>query len=143
MAAPVSGPDAKAFLDSVERFAGRPLSHRREIETLLSIAKNRSMREVFNDIVFMAKFITNASSVLRRQGGDSAETGKLAQELRESLEKSSALLRTLIKEEPQEVKSSFTSRYLTLTPEAMTSFLALLSDLAWVKNYTIDTHDEI
>lgn len=130
-------------LDEVERFAGRKLQYRADIIVLMELAVSYQQRRMFDDVMFLAKFLKNAHHILQRIGPNDEGYPKLSAEFREALEKFTTLVKTIIKEGPEDVKQSFTARFFTLTQQSLTNLLQLAADVSWVKNYTIDTKRQI
>jgi len=131
-------PETLTYLDTVEQFAHRTFQLRDDIAALMELAESRKMSRVFDDILFLAKFVSNARTVISRVGLESEETQKLASELKEQLERTTTLLRTIVKEAPEDLKLNFTTTYLTLGHENMANLFALLYELSWIKNYVLD-----
>lgn len=129
---------AREFLDDVERESGRNISCRKEIELLVNLAERPSLRPVFDDLIFYAKFLTRASGILARSGPVNEETEKLSREYAATLERVSLLLGRLLEEAPQEVARPFTDRFLSLSQQSVGSLMTLLQELSLVKNYLLD-----
>ncbi len=100
-------PSTESLLSDVEQFAHRKFRYRLEIGLLVEAAGTESLRRVWEDVLFNAKFLTNAYGLLKRVGSDSPDTVKLSSEFQDGVEKVSTLLRTLIKENPDEVRDLF------------------------------------
>ena len=130
------------YLDAVEAFSGKKFQFRGEIGMLLECATARNMHQVFEDITFLAKFVTNASGVLKRVGPSHADAAKLVGEFKDNLEKVSTLLRTLVKEEPADARQQLLSRFFSLSHDSLDNLLVLLSELSRIKNYTLDQKRE-
>jgi hypothetical protein len=130
--------NTQALLDAVEQSSNCKLMHRSEVAKLLETTREKKKEHVFEDIIFFAKFLTNAEIILKREGITSEQTQKLTIEFKETLEKTAALLHLLINESPAEVRPAFLSKYLSPTQESMTQLFSLLRDLARVKNYLLD-----
>ena len=130
--------DTGRFLEDVERFAGRKLSFRTEVEQLVQASAHHGLEQTFEEIVFYAKFITNAAAVLKRSGTSGEETAKLMAEWNESLQKLTSLLTSILVHVPEEIRRRFTSRFLSLDQQSMGEYLSLLHDLSWIKNYWLD-----
>lgn len=130
------------LLDRVETSSSRPLMLRKEIGMLILLAEQRKMNAVFHDCMFLAKFISGAEAVLRRVGMESEDSKKLSAEFSSNLEKFSALLKTLVKEAPEEIKSVFVGTYFSSTHEGLLNLLQLAKELTLIKNYEID-HNHI
>lgn len=126
------------FLDEVEHFAQRKFLFRDEMALLIELSESRGMQKLFNEIIFFAKFITNAQHILKRIGSESDEVLKLRIELTENLKKTSTLLRTLVEECSDDMKESFMRRFLMFNQENLDNLFSLLSELSWIKNYSLD-----
>ena len=85
-----------------------------------------------------AKFITGAMQVLRRVGADSADAAKRANELRDMMEKTTTLVRTIVKEMPEAERQPLLDRFLAPTQDSLGEFALLLGELTRVKNYMLD-----
>ena len=131
-------PSTESLLSEIEQFAQRKFRYRLEIGLLIETANSLSLRRELDDILFNAKFLTNASALLKRVGSDSPETVKLSSEFGDGVEKVSTLLRTLIKESPTEIRDLFLKRFLSLSAESMHELLSLCSELSWMKNYSLE-----
>jgi hypothetical protein len=130
--------DPAGFVRAAEAFASRPFHYREEITGLLEYCRQRGQQQLFDDLVFNAKFITNAFQILRRVGADNADTAKLSVELRDMMEKTTTILRTIVKEMPAERRARYLDAFLDLSHGSLGELTALLGELAWVKNYMLD-----
>ena len=131
-------PETDAFLTTVEQSFQKKFQYRNEIGLLYECSFDRNMKQVFDDICFYAKFVSNAFAILKRTGGTTEDTEKLSNEFKESLEKVSTLIRTLIKEAPDETKQKFVQQFFSLSQENMSNFMLLLQELSRIKNYFLD-----
>lgn len=130
--------ETETYLDTVEEYTHRKFRFRDEVGVLVDLAATRTMERLFDDILFLAKFVSNANAILKRTGTGSEDTVKLSAEFKENLEKASSLLRTLVKEAPEEIKQHFLSSFFSLSRDGMNNLLALLYELTWIKNYKLD-----
>ncbi len=126
------------YLNSVERAAKQKMLYRGKIHWLLSVVYERKMEQVFDDVLFFSKFLTQASSVLKREGIGSDVLENLKNEFSVNLEKTHTLLRTIVKETEEPGRGEFISQFLGMTPECMEHLLALTKELTWIKNYNLD-----
>ena len=85
--------------------------------------------------MFYAKFISNAYAVLKRTGSAGEDTSRLSAEFEEKLGRSASLIRTMLADATQEVKTNFADRYLEQSPDTLSRFLEFLGELSWIKNY--------
>ena len=125
--------ETESYLDALEAYAGRKFRHRPGLATLIELSSTREA--VFGEIVFYAKFISNASAVLRRTGLAGEDTSRLSAEFQEKLGRSASLIRTMLADAAQEVKTNFADRYLEQSPDSLSRFLEFLGELSWIKNY--------
>lgn len=126
------------LLDNVERFAQRKFQFRSQVSALIEIARARQQEKVLEDIIFLAKFLRNAHALIQRIGPAGEGYPKLSTEFQESLEKFSTLLKTIVKESPEDVKNSFRQLFFSLSRQSLENLIQFSADLSWIKNYTID-----
>jgi hypothetical protein len=131
----------RTFLKTLEQSANRRLLHPQEVGELIEIAAERKTLQVLHDVVFLAKFISKSAVVMKRIGleGEGYET--LAAEFRVSLEKVSTLLRTLVKESPEDMKSRFIEKFFSMDHAGMERLMDFLNDLTIVKNWLLDGNE--
>ncbi len=130
--------ETEQFLADLQTYAGRQLHFPREVGYLLDLTRTRHLEQVFRDAIFHAKFAVKSKEVMTRIGTDGEGFDKLAAEFQSSIEKTSALLRTVVKEAPEEVKKRFVADFFSLDQRNLTNFVLLLEDLAWIKNWQVD-----
>lgn len=94
--------------------------------------------QLFEDLVFLAKFLSKTYDLLRRIGPDGDGFQKISAEFQANLEKANTLVKTLVKESPESLKTKTVDRFLRLDQESMMAFMDLLRELAWVKNWMVD-----
>lgn len=128
------------FLDDVERHAKRAMKHRGDVAALLRAASARSMEQVFMDAVFHATFVVKTRDVMKRVGAGGEGFDTLKAQFGEGVERVHTLLRTLLKEEPAEVKETFASTFFRMEQEHLDRLLDLMSDLALIKHWEVDGH---
>jgi len=129
-----------AYLTGVELFARRKLLYRKEIGVLVDLAESASLQTLFDELIFLAKFASSASNILTRSGMHGDETAKLSSEFAESLRKVSSVLELLVANAPADVAGGCRRSFLDLSPESMNRLMALLYELSWIKNYSLDGH---
>jgi hypothetical protein len=130
--------ETRGFIDKVERAAGKKFLFRNDVELLYELASLHLLGSLFEDIIFYAKFVSHASTILKRVGPTNDETAKLADEFKEKLEKVSSLMKTLIDNAPEDMRELFNGRFFSLSQESMNSLMILLQELSRVKNYLLD-----
>src|SRR5205814_2012340 len=120
-------------------FTARKFHYRLEIGTLLELARNGNHLERFEEILFYAKFLTHAESILRRVGLDDETTKHLAAEFLEKSKKTIALLTDLLAAGSPEQKLHFDEQFFSLAGRSMNNLMGMLDELRWIKNYLIDS----
>lgn len=126
------------FVDELERYARRSFVHKPELGQLLECAWASGKTEIIEDAVFHAKFVTRAFDIMRRIGRDAEGFAKMEAEFTTSTEKALTLLRTLVKDSPDEMKQHFLQNFFSPTEENLPRVLSLFAELTWVKNWMVD-----
>lgn len=126
------------FIDRVNSFSHNRLQNKEDISILYQISRDEGKEEVFEDLTFHAKYIFRVYGILKRTTPDSDTYPKLSAEFKEGVEKVSTLIRTLIKEAPDDVKQRFINKYFTMTHTGLDNLISVSYDLSWVKNWHID-----
>lgn len=121
------------MVKNVENFAQRKLQYFEHLSRLVDSANQNDNRAKFDELIFLAKFVTNSWNILDRVGGDSQETAKIRMEFTDNLQKAQAIINNLTEDDL--MFSHF--REIT-TPEALQRFRAFIHELSWVQNYYIE-----
>ncbi|MBI3004898.1 MAG: hypothetical protein HYY49_05715 [Ignavibacteriales bacterium] len=127
----------ETFIHDLEVYANRKLNFPEDVAWLLECAGG-GMQQVFADVIFQAKFVIKTQEIMKRIGPAGDGFDKLSAEFGASFEKTTTLLKTLVKEAPEEKKTQFVSQFLTLNDESFAQLMKLFADLSWVKNWQID-----
>lgn len=128
------------FLDALESFSKKKLTYTEEVGLLVDLARTSNRREVFEDIIFHAKFLTKSFEIMNRIGKDGEGYDKLAVEFETGVEKTTTLMKTLVKDAHDDVKQHFVRKFFGINQRSFGELLKLCSDLAWVKNWQVDGH---
>ena len=131
-------PETRQFLTDLQKFAGRLFVHKETIGQLLDQAHAHGTMQVFEDIAFLAKFVSKTFDLLQRIGPDGDGFMKISAEFQSNVEKANTLVKTLVKESPDPVKLPTVETFLRLDQESMAAFMNLMRELAWVKNWMVD-----
>lgn len=131
-------PETERFVNELEKYANLNMRYKKEIGLLLDQSSAAGKREVFEDIVFFAKFIAKSQDLMKRIGPESEGYGKLSAEFHSAMEKTTSLLRTVVKDGPEDVKERFVEGFFRMDEESFASLMAFLRELAWVKNWMVD-----
>ncbi len=126
------------FLEELEKYARRSFAYRQEMGELIELAWASNRTELLEDIAFHAKFITRSFDIMRRIGRDAEGYTKLESEFNSSTEKALTLMRTLVKDSPDDVKQHFHNSFLSPNEENLPRVLQLLAELTWIKNRMVD-----
>ncbi len=131
-------PETEQFAAALELYANRKFRFRNEIGILLDEARSTGKMQVFEDMAFFAKFLSKSYDLMKRIGPDGDGYDKVAGEFRSGMEKSTTLLKTLVKDAPEEVKQRFSGRFFHLDQESLSALMSFMKELAWVKNWMVD-----
>jgi hypothetical protein len=130
--------ETEKYLSTAERFAGKKFRYRLEIGLLLDFAERGGIAPDFEKLIFLAKFITRGFDILRRSGIVADETKNLSDEVQKNLEQVTVLLRKLCAVDPAESSALFGDRFFSLSHESMMTIQELLSELTWIKYYSLE-----
>lgn len=131
-------PETERFVNELEKYANLSMKYKEEIGILLDQSTASGKREVFDDIIFFAKFIAKSQDLMKRIGPENEGYGKLASEFQSAIEKTTSLMRTVVKEGPEEVKERFVEGFFRMDEESFSSLMVFMRELAWVKNWLVD-----
>ena len=126
------------FIDQLQEFSQHRLNFPRDVEVLIELATAQRHDDLFRDAIFHAKFAVKTKEVMSRIGPGGEGFDKLSTEFQNSTEKASTLLKTIVKESPDEIKRHFVNDFFSLDPASFANFMKLLEDLGWVKNWEVD-----
>ena len=134
-------PETETYLTNVERYVSKKFRYRIEVGILIDIAEERSLRPQFEELLFLAKFVTNAQSILQRSGIENEQTAKLSAEFSSTLQKFPSMISALTSGAVPEVSRAFPKTFFDQTQESMQRLMVFLSELSWIKNYFLDQGD--
>ena len=124
------------FLNELELSTGYRFIYPDAVSLILERASLEKKTNIFDDLIFHAKFIVKTQEVMNRIGPTAEGYDKLATEIQTSIEHAIKLIRVLI--ESTEQMEEFEKRYFIIETESFSRFIKLLSDLSWIKNWQID-----
>lgn len=126
------------FLEELAQFASRELPYRNDVGFLLARAKQLGDVQSFEDLIFVAKFVSKSIDVMRRIGPDADGYQKLATEFSENAKRARILAKSLVEHADAADNRRFAGEYFGNDQVSFDRFLGLLSDLGWVKNWRVD-----
>lgn len=135
---PVSHEASHEFIRKVEQAGSTSLNYREELAFLHDLAQSNSLRAVFDEITFYAKFVVHAYGILNRVGSSGEETAKMSSEFESALAKVTGLIKEIVREAPEDEKLRFEKRFFSPSHESLAFLLKLLQDLSRIKNYMLD-----
>lgn len=130
--------DTQRFVEELQTYSHRRLNFPENLAEILDLAGAQRMEEVFRDVIFHAKFAMKTKEIMARIGREGEGYNKLSSEFQNSIEKTSALLKTIVKESPEGIKQHIVGNFFTMDQESFGKFLRFLEDLSWVKNWEVD-----
>jgi hypothetical protein len=129
---------AEDLLQTLKRYSGDKITCTDDLALLLNAASDHNELGTLEELSFHAKFVANASKVLRSSGAGEVNAARLSDELQSEISNVIRLARVLLAHSPLTVQDRFASVYFTATPEALQNLFALCYDLSWYKNWLID-----
>ncbi|HLX12710.1 MAG TPA: hypothetical protein VKS81_07850 [Bacteroidota bacterium] len=131
------------LLSRIEKSVEKKFRYRFEIKTIIDIAQANEFRKEFDDLLFFSKFLTNAHSILVRSGVGNDDVQKLSIEFAQRMELVSNILRKMLEKTSAEIRNRFSEQFLLLNQTSVQNMLSLVKELAWLKNYEIDTNQPL
>lgn len=122
----------------LDEFSGFRLKNQDELAQIIELARTQGKQQVLDDIAFLAKSAWNTFNAMQRTGPEGEGYDKLSMLFNENYEKVSTLLRTLLKEAPEDVKKYLKAKFFSLTHEGMGYTMEFIHDASWLKNWNID-----
>jgi hypothetical protein len=126
------------FIRDLQNYSNSKLFFPAELELLVRESIVRKLGQPLMDAAFHAKFVVKTQEVMKRIGPNADGFDKLAAEFQASLEKATALVKTIVKEADEEAKKKFVQTFFPMDSESFANLMKLLSDLAWMKNWEND-----
>lgn len=130
--------DTERFLNELEQYASRPIVHRKELGTLVELARTHGRMPQLEEAAFHAKFVVKSTGIMKRIGPGGEGFDKLQSEASVSAKTAAAALRTIVQHLPEGERANWERRFLALDQSTFDRLLELFEDLAWIKNWTLD-----
>ncbi len=130
--------ETRSFINEVNIFSKNRLQKIEDLEILAELSEKNNNQNVFNDIIFISKFMTNAFTIMKRIGVAGDGYDKLITEYNKGMNDVKSKIELLINNLDSEKKDRFNKKYFQITQESMSNFVILLSDLTWVKNWKLE-----
>ncbi len=130
--------DILDFLRQLERSSRRKLNYPDEVGQILEAARLGRRTAMFEETVFLAKFISKSFDVMNRIGSDGEGYQKLSAEFESNFQKLTSQLKEILLSVPAEVRRNQSDLFLALTQESLGRLMLLMKDLATVKNWVVD-----
>lgn len=131
-------PETLDFIRELERSANHALSFPDDVGHLLETARRHHTMEVFEEAVFLAKFITQSTGVMKRIGPDADGYDKLSSEVQAGIQKASSLLKRISESCPNNVVQRQSTMFFAMSHETLERLMRLFADLTLVKNWVLD-----
>ncbi len=128
----------KLFISEIEQFTQRRLKFKLKIEYLIQLSENEDVKIIFEELIFIAKFISNTHRLLNRAGIGNFDTEKLLNEYKINIQKASSLLTEIISNAPNDVRDEFLLINRFNSYKDLENFLEFMNELSWIKNYYLD-----
>lgn len=125
-----------AALDTASR---GQLKRRDDLGLVLDLGASPEQSAALDDLAFRSKFLTRTFGIMRRIGREGNGYERLESEFAANMDVVRSHLRSLFAGAPDDVRERLSSSYLAMTPAGLSDLMALLGDLAWYKNWLLDS----
>jgi len=131
-------PQTLEFIRELERSSNHKLFFPTEIGHLLDAARQDQKMKAFEDAIFLGKFITKSTGIMKRIGPDGDGYNKLSSEVQAGIQKASALLKSISESCPDDVAKRQSTMFFAMSHETLERLMRLFADLALVKDWVLD-----
>ena len=131
-------PQTLDFIRELERSSNQKLFFPNDVGYLLEDARLHQKMEVFEEAIFLAKFITKSAGVMKRIGPDGDGYNKLSSDVQTAIQKASSLLKMISESCPDNVGHLQPTMFFAMSHEALERLMRLFADLTLVKNWVLD-----
>jgi len=127
----------KNFLTGVEDYTGGLLQKKNDITQIIKIAVTKDKLELFEKLIFTAKYICGMMRVVKNAPGipEVNSIDQIKSDLNENMKKGIEQLKEIIATSSETEKAYFDRTYFMLTAENFSNITQLFSDLESVKKY--------
>jgi hypothetical protein len=127
----------KNFLTGVEDYTGGLLQKKNDIGKVIEIAVAKDKLELFEKLIFTAKYICGMMRVVKNAHGISEVTSidQIKSDLNENMKKGIEQLKEILALSCESERDYFDKTYFTLSAQNLSNLTQLFSDLESVKKY--------
>jgi hypothetical protein len=130
-------------VSGIKEFSGNKIKN--EQDTALLIEASSGNKQLFEDMVFTARYLNGLGKILHsnrlsspgadKQKIDESAEEKIRNEFKQHMIKLNSQLSALLSDIPSEDKKAFEEKYLTMNRTSLVNLTNLIYDLSWVKKY--------
>jgi cation transport ATPase len=124
------------FIHQLQISTRHSLSYPNELSCILALTFKEGKSQLFEDLIFHAKFIVKTQEVMNRIGPKADGFEKIASEFQSSVKHATELLGAMVESSDQ--KDDFEAKIFSFETDSFTRLMKLFSDLSWIKNWQID-----
>ena len=125
-----------AALDTASR---GQLKRRDDLGIVLDLGASPGRSAALADLAFRSKFLTRTFRIMQRIGREGNGYDRLESEFAVNLDAARGHLRSLLSGAPDTIRDHVSSTYLAFNTGGLSNLMALLGDLAWYKNWLLDS----
>ncbi len=128
--------ETKKLAEKINSHSGNRLKNITDVALILETTSELGRSDLFNDLIFKAKYIRGLKSVLSNRivvGDDFME--KMFKEFNDNLQMFVAVLKDLIHTDSESNREHFKEKYFGLKQENIISIMSLIEDLAVCKEF--------
>jgi hypothetical protein len=128
---------ANETIEAIQKFSGFKLKRMEDIQALLKICSTSEKQNLFEELIFTAKYAAGLKRVLTEAPMNPEVKGieSLQSDYTENLKKLINQLKELIRNTDESFSSRFAETYLELTKLSVQNLNELISDFDWTKMY--------
>lgn len=128
----------KNFLTGVEDYTGGLLQKKNDITQIIKIAVAKDKLELFEKLIFTAKYICGMMRVVKNAPGipEVSSIDQIKSDLNENMKKGIEQLKEILALSCESERDYFDKTYFTLSAQNLSNLTQLFSDLESVKKYT-------
>lgn len=138
--------NALEIIEAVDKFSGRRLKEKKAIEFLLSVAIEKGLLNLIEDIAFHSKFLWRLLSFVKSgrkfdEIDEESYKSRVTEQVNESVEKIRSLIFEILEKCSDVERKDFSDKFLKIDSASFENFLNLVHDFYWFKNWQIDKNE--
>ncbi|MDA0987006.1 MAG: hypothetical protein O3A55_05335 [Bacteroidetes bacterium] len=130
--------ETKELVRKINLLSNNKLHFVDDVANLVELSKINSNQKLFNELIFISKFMTKVLSIIKKYGTTVDGYDKLISEYNSGMEKIKINLNLMFVNNFEDEWNVFQKKYFDINNESLSNTINLLSDLSWVKNWKLE-----